>query len=268
MRFTYQTEHLDFLRENYPQMGMPELTQAFNKAFGLDKTQQQIRSTCKNHKIRCNRRQGDLVRGRSVLFNAEQVEFIKQNYRLLSREDVTTVFNEKYGTDIQVSQITAFTKNHKIKSGRSGRFQKNNVSWNKGTKGKTGRNRTSFKKGAVPVNRRDFGEERLTDGYRLVKVDTTNPYTGHRGWWRHKQVVVWEQLHGPVPPGMVVAFKDGNRAHCDIENLELRSRGEHLALNRVRYNHVDMELRPTVRLLADLAIQRGKLDRQVKERCD
>lgn len=37
----------------------------------------------------------------------------------------------------------------------SSRFQKGHITWNKGTKGLTGRNKTTFKKGMLPHNKKD-----------------------------------------------------------------------------------------------------------------
>ena len=37
---------------------------------------------------------------------------------------------------------------------------------------------------------------------------------------------VWEQHYGAIPPRHVVCFRDGDRKHCRIENLELVSRAD------------------------------------------
>ncbi len=42
---------------------------------------------------------------------------------------------------------------------------------------------------------------------------------------------VWEQQHGPIPPGHAVVFKDGDRANCDIANLECISRRDLMLRN-------------------------------------
>jgi HNH endonuclease len=34
---------------------------------------------------------------------------------------------------------------------------------------------------------------------------------------------LWEQHKGPIPPKHMVIFKDGDRSHCEIGNLELLS---------------------------------------------
>ena len=39
-----------------------------------------------------------------------------------------------------------------------------------------------------------------------------------------KQLLVWEEAHGPVPKGMMIYFKDGDRTNCELENLMLVER--------------------------------------------
>lgn len=38
----------------------------------------------------------------------------------------------------------------------------------------------------------------------------------------HLAKLVWRDAHGAIPPGMLVALKDGDERNCAIENLELR----------------------------------------------
>lgn len=78
--------------------------------------------------------------------------------------------------------------------------------------------RTRFKKGHQPHNTRAVGTDCVHgDGYVYHKTEQ-GPVLKHRH--------VWEQHHGPVPDGYVVAFRDGNRQNCDIENLCLLSRAD------------------------------------------
>jgi hypothetical protein len=46
--------------------------------------------------------------------------------------------------------------------------------------------------------------------------------------------LVWASLNGPVPEGMNVAFRDGNRRNCAPENLFLEAKLETLARGRTR----------------------------------
>lgn len=66
-----------------------------------------------------------------------------------------------------------------------------------------------------------------SSGYRLVWV-------GDR--YRPEHIVVWERAHGPIPPGYVVHHKNLNRQDNRLENLQLMTRAEHIALhNRISH---------------------------------
>ena len=46
---------------------------------------------------------------------------------------------------------------------------------------------------------------------------------------------VWMQQHGQVPPGMAIHHRDGNTLNDSIENLQLVSKSEHLAIHRPEF---------------------------------
>ncbi|MHC1696877.1 MAG: HNH endonuclease signature motif containing protein [Geobacteraceae bacterium] len=254
MRFRYGIEHIEYLRSGYRKMGIPELTAAFNEEFGLNKSWQMIRSTLKNHNLTCGRKTGNLNKGKSQIFTADQVQFIEKEFQNLSVADLTTELNRTFETDFKISQIKAFTKNHKILSGRTGQFGKGQVSWNKGRKGYMGANVTSFKKGSIPPNRKLLWTERIDskDGFILIKVPEMDPSTGFPTRYKHKHVWVWEQANGPVPEGHAVVFVDSNKLNCEIENLMLLTRAELLSLNLHGYKEMPVELKPVVLSLAKL----------------
>lgn len=113
--------------------------------------------------------------------------------------------------------------------GGATRFRPGLVPWNKGLKGwqAGGRARqTQFKPGRLPHNHNPVGHERITrDGYLERKVTDT-------GVTRRDYVavhrLVWEQHHGPIPPGHVVVFRDAAPKHINItiDRLELIDRAE------------------------------------------
>lgn len=113
--------------------------------------------------------------------------------------------------------------------GGATRFQPGLVPWNKGLKGfkPGGRAReTQFKPGQLPHNHNPIGHERITrEGYLERKVTDTR-VTRHDYVAVHR--LVWEQHHGPIPPGHVVAFRDAAPRHTNItiDRLELIDRAE------------------------------------------
>jgi len=260
MSFRNTAEHLEFLRSGYLEMRIPELTKAFNLHFDLKKTNGQIKSTLKNHKITCGRKGGHL-KGVCLIFTQEQAEFIKAKYRDMPLSDLTNIFNERFDTEKTFSQLRSFTRNHKVKSGRTGRFEKGNKPHNTGTKGLMPGSSTSFKKGNIPKNLKPLGSERVCskDGYILIKVAEKNPYNGQPTRYRAKHIVVYEKEHGPVPDGYMVRFADGDKLNCSPDNLELVSKRENLYLNNNGYSDLPEELKPTMKALAKVEIKVSSL---------
>jgi hypothetical protein len=43
---------------------------------------------------------------------------------------------------------------------------------------------------------------------------------------------VWEAAHGPIPPGHIVIFLDGDKTNCDLSNLRLVTQAEKQMLNK------------------------------------
>lgn len=62
------------------------------------------------------------------------------------------------------------------------------------------------------------------DGYTWVKVAERK--------WKEKHRLLWEQAHGPIPPGMLIIFDDGNPHNFHLDNLKMIDRGEHARRNR------------------------------------
>lgn len=237
-------------------MPIRDLTPAFNAKFGTKKTEVRIKSTLKNHNITCGRKGSErMVPYRS--FSPKQEKFLRDGYTGRSVAELTVVFNDRFGENRTKQQIRTAVHNRRLISGRDGRFKKGYVPWNKGVKGYIGANRTSFKKGHKPASRKPLGTERvdLRDGYILMKVKERDPYTGFPTRYKAKQVHVWEMVHGPVPKGFVVAFKDSNNRNCKPINLILISRAELLTLNRHGYKKTSADLKPSVLLLSKLKVK-------------
>lgn len=261
MRFTYSKEHLSFLQDRCRCMSTKDLTRAFNEAFELDKTLQQIRCTLKNHSIVCNRPGGRLL-------TKDQEAYVRREYKRQTIGELRKQLITKFGRRLTAQQLKTFVRNHKIKSGRSGQFERGHSAWNAGlhyTPG--GRSKdTRFKPGQPPGNTLPVGIEVIDAlGYRKRKVRNDAAPGESRFNWRFVHVLVWEEHRGPVPEGYVLAFKDGNRLNCDIDNLELLTRAEILHLNRNGYSELEPELREYMRAVARLDTTRSDLEKRLKE---
>ncbi len=261
MTFFYSPEQLDFLEIEYRRMQVPELTEEFNREFGLAKSESQIKGALTNHGFLCGR-PGGHSKGTYLKYTDAQADYLRRHYKRLSLAELVSAFNFRFSTNKTIGQIRAFTRNHGLKSGRTGRFRKGHTSWNTGLKGLQpgGRGReTQFKKGHKPQTWRPVGTERISqDGYRQRKVTDTG-YTP--GDWVGVHVLLWRQHHGEIPQGHVVIFIDGDKTHIAIENLACISRAELAYLNKHGYSDIPAELRPNAIALARLESKRYALER-------
>ena len=190
-------------------------------------------------------------------YTTEQRVFLKEYIPGHSHKEITEAFNTKFETCLKESQIKNYIHNHKLNTGRTGRFEKGHIPVNKGIKGKhyQGTERTWFKKGHIPKNYRPVGSERVNvDGYIEVKVE--NPRK-----WRPKHVVEWEKINGKVPQGHVLTFIDGNKSNCDIDNLKLISRNVLARMNQSGYYQLSGELKEAALNFLEL----GEVTRKVKK---
>lgn len=113
--------------------------------------------------------------------------------------------------------------------GTATRFPKGNVPWTKGRHyvagGRAGE--TRFKPGQMPHNHMPIGTRRkATIGQWKVKVAEPDD-------WRFEHRMIWEEAHGPIPRGKVLAFRDGNQDNVTLANLELVTRRDIMARNTV-----------------------------------
>lgn len=254
--FRYTDEHIAFLKDGYMKMGVIALTGIFNEKFNLDKTPAQINGLLKSRKIKCGRGTGDLMKGTSKIFDQEQMDFIKANYGPMSRKELLAALNEKFELSITLSQLVSFVKNHKIKSGRTGYFEKGVPSWSKGTKGVIKANSGSFKKGQVPHNWVPVGSERInTYGYHEVKVAEPNV-------WEGKHRLLWVEHNGPIPESHNVRLIDDDKSNITIENLVLVNKSEHQYMTLNNLKDQPEELKDTVLLISKIQAKTNQLTKE------
>lgn len=118
--------------------------------------------------------------------------------------------------------------------GASGRFKTGSVPHNKGKKmspelyAKT--KPTMFKPGDKPLNTKPLHTINVridTRGtaYAYIKIQDSHWQLYHR--------YLYEQAHGPIPKGYIVAFKDGDTGNFALSNLHLITRIQNMAKNTV-----------------------------------
>ena len=149
------------------------------------------------------------------------------------------------------------------------RFPKGHVPANKGLRRpgwSAGRMKeTQFKKGTrngVAARRyMPVGSTRLCDGYVYRKIaDALGvPWTRN---WKLDHWLVWEAVHGAVPPGHAITFTNGDRTDVRLDNLQCITRRRLMARNTV--HNLPAPLPETIQLLGALTrkIRRAKTNEE------
>ena len=75
--------------------------------------------------------------------------------------------------------------------------------------------------------------------------------------WKFVHIIVWEAAHGPVPPGHIVRFVDGNTTNITPGNLVCITRSENSRRNS--------PWTTMPRELAEVVNMRGQLVRQINK---
>ena len=168
-------------------------------------------------------------------YTADHIDFISGNIVGRRYRDLTEMFNARFGMELKISTMISLASRHGFRKERDCRFntgweptqfKKGHVPANKGKKGVGGWAPTQFKKGHKPANYKPVGTERVnTDGYVEIKI--ADPRT-----WKGKHKIIWEAANGPVPPGHVLIFADGNKLNVNLENLLLITRRELAVMNK------------------------------------
>jgi hypothetical protein len=129
-----------------------------------------------------------------------------------------------------------------LECSRRHRFPKGNVPMNKGLRrpgysiGRGRMRETQFKKGQISRNWLPIGNVRPdSDGYLRRKIANGIGGFGNRRTWEFVHRRVWGNAHGRIPAHHKVVFKDGNRRHVALDNLELLSDAELMLRNTIHH---------------------------------
>lgn len=205
-------------------------------------------------------------------WTTEQHEYMTATVPGNSHAEIRRLFNERFGLDLTDSQVKGYIARHKLHTGRTGKFKKGMVPFNKGLKGQCapGSEKGWFKKGGFSHNRVPVGTERITeDGYLEVKYRDGH---GVRNW-RTKHSLLWEEANGPVPESHCVIFADGDKENMNPENLMLVDRKDLVRMNQDGLPRVNRETTESGVLIARIhntigeARRRAKKGRPMTHRC-
>jgi HNH endonuclease len=208
------------------------------------------------------------MKGRWVNYFREELAWIEANC-VLPRKARYAEFCALFGrTDVSEANLNALCKRNRWLTGRTGRIEAGNASWNKGKKMPFSSNSaaTQFKKGQLPHTYRGAGHEMVDpkDGYVWLIVDARNPHTGAATNRVMKHRWLWEQVNGPVPEGMRLKSLDGDRANTDPSNWVAipDALGPRLNGRFGRgYDTAPAELKPTIMAVAKLEHKARQLKR-------
>lgn len=155
-------------------------------------------------------------------------------------------------------------------------FKPGLVPWNTGLKGVTGVQeacrRTQFKKGqrrgAAARNYVPLGSLRITRDGALERKVTDDPTMYPARRWTPVARLVWEAVHGPIPPAHVVIFKPGLHTvqveEITVERLECINRAELARRNHPRTK--SPELARLVQLKGAITRQVNRIAREAQPR--
>lgn len=223
---TKWNEHFDnILRRNYPSGDIDALAER----LGLTSAAVKRRAIRLGLKRKVKRQ----------LWTARQLTYLRRNYADMKAGDIAIKVHHTVASvhgkarELGLEKSPGFLRRcgHLVvntEGARRNRFVKGHTPANKGKRieqfmseeGIMSSSRTRFKAGRRPHNQRDIGTECThADGYVYLRLEQ-GCVLKHR--------YVWEQAYGPVPEGCVIAFRDGNRQNCELENLCLMSRGDNM----------------------------------------
>lgn len=209
----YTEAEKQWLRENTDGRNTRDVTEDFNRTFD--------RALTRNTMIKLLRRLGisigymdrGPVKGESELFPREVGEYIHSLSGTMTGPEMHKLINEHFGTNYTERQLHNYCSNHHVRSISDGRFQKGNIPANAYRPGHkspyTGR---QYKPGYKPHNYVPVGTISEGKDFKVIKV-------AEPAKWIPLHKYIWEQAHGPVPPGYAVVYQDGDHRNCTLENL-------------------------------------------------
>lgn len=271
-RIPYSEAEMDWLAANHA-MVLGDYHRGFCAQFGRDDVRIEHLNALRKRNGWKVGRDGRRYRGRHRRFDAAEIAWLSEN-RTLPIGAYHAAFQAAFGReDVTPQNLHALRKRQGWHTGRTGHFEKGQVSHNKGKRcapGTGGRHpnaaRTQFKAGQVPHTYRGPGHERIDskDGYIVIIVAAPNPWTGAATRPVHKHRWLWEQKHGPLPKGHVLKCLDGDKTNTDPGNWEAVPRSVMARLNGgpqksfLAYDAAPAELKPTV-------LAAAKLDHRARE---
>ena len=174
----YTNEQHEFLKSYIPGHTCREVAEEFNKRFEMQITADKVHSYKTIHKIKSGTKKGRPYWS-GPLWTPDRVEFVKQNNQGKTAKELAELMTEQFKMPFTDEQIRAVRSRLKIKSGLTGRFEKDDPRMFHPPKGyhAPGSEKGWFQKGHTPWNHAKVGDEAwTTDGYLKVKIAEPNKW--------------------------------------------------------------------------------------------
>ena len=211
-RKPFTKEQNEFLKTHALGKPYEQLAELFNQQFSTTYGRLAISKRC--------RRLG-VTNGRTVPrpYTDEQIQFLREHADGMNYDELSDIFDEYFGTSTNANRIGDLCRRYGFTNGLDCRYTEGHIT-NLGRK---------FDH-ALPDGSEKIG---VTD-YVMIK---------HKGKWRTKHSVIWEEAHNkPIPEGHKIIFGDNNKRNFDISNLHCVSRSELAILITRKLKSDDPEL--------------------------
>ena len=164
-----------------------------------------------------------------LVWTKEMTDYMREIIPGRFNDEVASMINNKFGSDITSRQVENYKKNNKLRSGLNIFKDSGKPPWNKGISYQPPGNsyKTQFKskpKGTIVKD---------TRGYWIKKI-SDNPDT-----WEKMHNLIWKQQFGEIPEGHYIVFLDGDKDNLSIDNLVCLDKSERLDLNRIQVDVKD-----------------------------
>lgn len=200
------------------------------------------------------------MRGRPITWSDAELAWIEEHRHMIRREAYAAFVERFNRTDVTLVNYISLCKRHGWSSGRTGRFEKGQISHNKGKKGviypgcEKGWFKPGVRRGVATKLYQPIGSERVgKSGYIERKVNDDLP---PRRRWRAVHLIRWEGANGTVPEGHVLKCLDGDRTNTAPDNWVCVPRAllPRLAAGKkgIAYDTAPAKLKPTLLAIARL----------------
>lgn len=268
MAIRYKPEVHAFILANYKGRRVRELMELTNREMGTAFTLTGMRSYLKNRGLKNGMPTG-LKRGEAPSkYPPGMEDFIRSVAPGTKIDEIARITAEHFEIEFTGKQARAYMQNHGITNGLDCRFKKGQEPKNKGktqaeymTPEAIERTKaTRFKKGNIPHNYVPIGTVVPdTEGYLKKKIGDPNR-------WKYLHRLTWEEHYGPIPRGLIVGFKDGDRTNCQIENLYLKDHAEHAVMTTLHLQSEHPELTEVGLSVAKLRLAQNRAKKKKRRK--